>query len=512
MRKPGRIEPVPEAPARARPPDIEPPLEDERAAHILGLQRSVGNRAVSGLMQRDPRRRSQPAPRGRGEAGRPTATKKIEVDSFGTQIIRGPAGKGHKLDMAPGAPIKILKGDTAKLWVTFTGPAKDGGHGGLELLISGEDAGTVVTKGWKDDRTYEWSITFNSVGKRRVQTGAGDPPQRESQEFNVVAEGDEEIPTQPMLEQQATVWIEQVWGAVNQGLADFEKNSQVADWHALAMSVFGNLIWATAAFATGGGAFLVSVGGIAVGSAPAIAAVSSKDDFHKVARSESDELAKQLKARVPKVVDEAHGEAMAQRRGGRETYHKLIERLLQPDFIDTGAIASVNSARIAALTERQLFLRSGSSPSEDWAGWKKGDWWLEYQYRVDGAMGGYGKAAPMDEWRLSRESEDATLYPIDPAVRNARDRLNELQASLGGPHRVRDWPVRKRVKLYVRGSYALTVELDGANRAKGLGAEYLDRRQVEALVEAAGWDWSGNGLLRYVWGGSGLPADINKIR
>jgi hypothetical protein len=159
-----------------------------------------------------------------------------------------------------------------------------------------------------------------------------------------------------------------------------------------------------------------------------IAGINSQDDFHKVARAESDALQKALKARVPKVVDEVHGQATAKRWGSRETYRGLIDRLLKPDFIDEGPIASVNSPRIAALTERELFLRSGSSPSKDWAGWKHGDWWVAYEYRVDGAMEPPARVAPFNEWRLSRESPGAKLYPIDPAVRNARDRLNELRA------------------------------------------------------------------------------------
>jgi hypothetical protein len=64
----------------------------------------------------------------------------------------------------------------------------------------------------------------------------------------------------------------------------------------------------------------------------------------------------------------------------------------------------------------------------------------------------------------------------------------------------------------VRGSYALTASLDGDNRIRGLGWEYLDRQDVAKILQAAGWDWSGEGLVRYVWGSSRLPADIDKVR
>jgi hypothetical protein len=76
---------------------------------------------------------------------------------------------------------------------------------------------------------------------------------------------------------------------------------------------------------------------------------------------------------------------------------------------------------------------------------------------------------------------------------------------------VRDWPLRKRLKLYFRGSFALTASLAGDNRIEGLGWEYLDPRQVEQLLQAAGWDRSGHGLVRWVWGSSGLPDDIDQI-
>jgi hypothetical protein len=81
----------------------------------------------------------------------------------------------------------------------------------MELRLTGD--GMDVTQGWKTDRRFEWSIKFTEVGKRKALRRAGEPVQEEAEEFNVVAEGDEIIPTQPMLEQQATVWIEQVWGA-----------------------------------------------------------------------------------------------------------------------------------------------------------------------------------------------------------------------------------------------------------------------------------------------------------
>ena len=60
---------------------------------------------------------------------------------------------------------------------------------------------------------------------------------------------------------------------------------------------------------------------------------------------------------------------------------------------------------------------------------------------------------------------------------------------------------------YVRGSRALVVRLDGQNKVLGVGGEYLDRKEVDELLAAAGWDSSGRGLLNWVWG-SEQPADI----
>jgi hypothetical protein len=322
------------------------------------------------------------------------------------------------------------------------------------------------------------------------------------------------VPALGELEQTSMEWVEQVWGALNQGLEDFEHNAQVADWEAYAINVLGNLLWATAAFATGGSAFLISAAGIALSSKAAASSVSSMGDFHNLARADHDSLLAALKQHVPRVTKMVHNRASESRWSSRKTYRILMQLLLKRSYVTTvGGVPTVNSARIAAHVEHELLLRAGASPSTSWAGWKRGDWWLVYEYRVDNAILSWNRIGPFSEWKLKREKGDATLLPIDTAVRQARDRLNALQSTLGGPHRPREWPIRKMLKVYFQGSSAVEALLDAGNRYRGAAAWYLDREQTDRLGTAAGWGDVGRGLVDWVWTTSGgEPPDIDKIR
>jgi len=322
------------------------------------------------------------------------------------------------------------------------------------------------------------------------------------------------LPSESELTQAGMTWAHEVWGALNQGLADFEHNAQIADWTTFALNVLGNLVWATAAFSTGGMAFLISIEGIAVSTVASAGAVNSVGEFHSQARADSDALLKAIQKRAPEVAKHIH--ELGAHRGwkGKHAYRVLMGTLLKPEFFtQPSGFPTIDSARIAATTEYELFVHAGASPSKDWAGWQHGDWWIEYEYRADGAMAPPREVYPISQWRLSQEhGSTAKLFPIDPAVHKSRDRLNEIQKSRGGGHRVRDWPLRKTLKLYVRGSRALVVQLDGKNRIQGAGGEYLDREEIERLRQAAGWEDLGRGLTNWVWSASGgLPPDIDKI-
>jgi hypothetical protein len=319
------------------------------------------------------------------------------------------------------------------------------------------------------------------------------------------------VPNLGEMGQTSMTWIEQVWGALNQGLADFEHNAQVTDWAAFSGSVLGNLIWATAAFTTGGGAFAVSIGGIAV--ATAATAPSSKDDFFVAARTEHDALNMTLKRRAPEVTKNVHERAVARGWDSQKTYRVLMGLLLRPEFsLVVGGIPTVNSPRIAALVEQQLHLRTGSTRTRTWAGWEHGNWWVEYEYRVDGAQQPIGRPAPFSDWRLSREEEDAKLLPVDTDVRNARDRLNAVAGTLGGPQQPAEWPLRKQLTVYFRGSRAINVRLDGHNKIVGTGSWYMTQDEVKQITQAAGWADLGSGIVGWVWADAGgKPPTIKQL-
>jgi hypothetical protein len=327
------------------------------------------------------------------------------------------------------------------------------------------------------------------------------------------ADADPVAPTS-QLAQTAMGWIDDVWGALNQGLADFQQNAQVADWEAFSLSTLGNLIWASAAFATGGGAFLISLAGIGLAAAPTAAAgVSSGHDFYTKARAENDAYMRATKARVPAVTERLHTLATQRNATGATVYRVLMRLLLKHGFFDVvGGVPTVATARIAAHVEEQLHLRTGATTSTDWAGWQHGGWWVEYAYRVDDALDPMLRAEPFSGWRLSREEPNAHLYPLDTEPRNARARLNALRQELGGQHQPATWPLEKRLRVYVRGSYAIIVSLDGGNRVVGTSYEYLSSEAAERLRAAAGWSDLGSGLVRWIWAASGgVPVPIDTL-
>src|SRR3954463_13775714 len=76
-----------------------------------------------------------------------------------------------------------------------------------------------------------------------------------------------------------------------------------------------------------------------------------------------------------------------------------------------------------------------------------GNWWVNYEYRVDDAQQPMGRPAPLAQWRLHRERENAQLLPIDTDVRNARKSLNAVAATLGRAQRPAEWPLRKELMV-----------------------------------------------------------------
>jgi len=339
-----------------------------------------------------------------------------------------------------------------------------------------------------------------------------------------VAEKEGALPAQDIMEQIAMQWVQNIWNAQNQGLNDFVKDSDVPDWPAFWLTVAGNILWAAACFvvpeaAVAGavveselpvGAFLTSLGGIAVSTTASAGTVKGQDDVYNQMRADIDALFKTLKDSVGPKTKKAHAYGAKHGWDASETWRQLMRMLLRKEFVGMGeSVPVVDSPKVAALVEQQLFLKLGSTKSKSWAGWEHGNWWIEYNYHVHDAFPGLRRVAPVSGWKISDDGR-VMLLPIDTDIRNARNHLNRLHKTLG-PMRVRDWPLRKVIHVWFDHAGAIDVSFTASNKLDGFGVWYM-KDKVPALKQATGWSDVGAELARLIWArSSGAPPDIDHL-
>ena len=312
-------------------------------------------------------------------------------------------------------------------------------------------------------------------------------------------------PTVDTLQDVARDAIEQVWGAQNQGLDDFENAMEgSADWGTLALVTAGNVIWAAAAFTTGGAAFLVSLEGIALSTSASAAGVGDRPGFHQQKRRDIDAIKQACDARISAVSNEVHEEAW----DGNRARYELLKRLLKPAYVERteGGVPVIKSDAIAASVEKDLLLKAATSPWRDWAGWEHGNAWVEYNYSVGNVMHGLA-AEPRSEWDSSLWG--VSMFPI-PEGRDIGERLETIHAQT--LHRAMDiatWPIRKRINVTLRGAGRVNVMLGPGNGVVSathtLGDDQLRamHRADESVPEEA--DALPLYVLRLLWGGETKP-------
>lgn len=332
---------------------------------------------------------------------------------------------------------------------------------------------------------------------------------------------DQIIPGAQELRDFCTSNINDVWGAQNQGLEDFEHQlGSDIDFGAIAWTVLGNVIWAGAAYATGDVAFLISIIGIGVGTAgPLIPHVKDRPSFHTAARKQIDDLMARADGRIDAVVRAVREDALTKGWDGNKAREILLKRLLKPEYINVvaGGVPVIDLPAVAASVEKELLFRAATTPWKDWAGWQKGDAWLGFDYTLDDAEAGLFKPVAPSRWPPAKTTW-VWIFPLGNAeIPDLNERLNVLYDEvLHQPMDTKGWPIRKEVEVLIRQAGTVDIVLGKDNSVQGWGAT-IDDRYIRGWLALAGMEGASKQkfpelLLNHLWKQSGgKPPVIEKL-
>ena len=312
------------------------------------------------------------------------------------------------------------------------------------------------------------------------------------------------------------------------GITAFQESlSADFDWDLFGAQVAGNLIWATAAFASGGTAFLISVGGIALTTGAAAAAVTSAPSFTTHAAERIDDVSRYLNNQVDRVTRDVDTTARGAGWDDSRARREILRRLFADPYVVTasGGLPNVNTAAVAASVQQQLLVeadmtqpRSGSAGLAAVGGMiptiirDRYTGYAMYSYKVanvedDGGWFGFAFMKPLAQWRLVSGPSTALVPSANVGDINAS--MNAAQRNLAGEDmHVASWPCKKAINLYTDApeSPALIVELSASNsvvatRGWGVVHEYLDEHDPLAV---------GRQAAARVWGSS-APPDVARL-
>jgi hypothetical protein len=319
-------------------------------------------------------------------------------------------------------------------------------------------------------------------------------------------------------------------GAAKSGVVGFVAALPASkfDWGAFWAGSSGNVVWATASFATGGGAFVISLAGIAISTA-AGASTAPDDSFDAgklmiEASNKVDDVDTYLNNQVNRVVSEVYAQGSANTWDDNRTRTEILKRMFtggpgQYYTTFAGGIPNVNDTAISASVKEELLLLANAQGSKAKSpSWQAIDTpiadyhgYVMYSYSVPNLFHGGGffsqpSFAPLDEWKLS-----APVVGLIPSanIGDINKSMNETQAH-GFPKKVFDvdkFPCKKAVSIYGDEPEwpTVVVELDEKNA--------VVRTTGTRAAELFGKDGSagfGTKVLNKVWGGT-TPPSVGKL-
>ncbi|MCL4436019.1 MAG: DUF4157 domain-containing protein [Thaumarchaeota archaeon] len=320
--------------------------------------------------------------------------------------------------------------------------------------------------------------------------------------------------TRPSLSDLRTIaqgYIGDYFSAARAGLTDFERDVQSSfDWGAFWLTVGGNVVWATASFATGGTAFIISLAGIAVSTAASTATVNNPADFHRESVIRINDIVTSLNNEVDRVTREVDSNAAAEGWDDNRSRSELLKRLVKPEFVftATGGLPNLSQPRVAASIREELLIRASqqsSSPllspvvyqgvfEEVWD--VDGITWVEYPFSPTMPV-----LKPLSDWFYGIHS--AGFVNVPPEVPDLNRKINDIYQTYGSSRIDPSvWPVRKEIKLQFGNGVSVTYIFDASNTLTR-----IDDNMFRGILRAQGHDPDTflHELLGYMQHGSPIP-------
>jgi hypothetical protein len=428
------------------------------------------------------------------------------------RFFEGAAKEAYAREVEPALREVLDPPETVTMDPEFAADRRKRGHRKFALQVGQEDAARIRGFG-RVSRELREEI---NAKLRFFERGAWEVY---AQQIKAVM--DQIIPGVQELRDFCTASINDVWGAQNQGLEDFEHQlGSDIDYGAVAASLFGNVIWATASFASGEAAFLISIIGIGVGTAgPLIPHVKDQPSFHTAARKQIDDVKAQADGRIDAVVRDVREDALSKGWDGGKVRENLLKRLLQPEYIDVvaGGVPVIDLPAVTGSVEKALLLRGATTRWEEWAGWKKGNAWLEFDYTLDDAEEGLFRPIAPSRWPPPKTNW-IWIFPLGNAeIPDLNKRLNVLHDEvLHQPKDTESWPIRKQVVVLIRRAGHVRISLGADNRFQGWDTN-IDDRYINGWLELAGMKGASKEnfpelLLGQLWKQSGgKPPVVEKL-
>ncbi len=294
-------------------------------------------------------------------------------------------------------------------------------------------------------------------------------------------------PTLTDLRTIAQGYIGDYFSAATSGLANFERDVQSNfDWTAFWVAVAGNVIWATASFATGGSAFVISLAGIALSTHAAASSVTSAPEFHRETTNGINDIITYLNNQVDRVTRDVDTDATANNLDDNQTRLHLLGRLLDPTkpefiMIASGGLPNLSQPVVAASVEEQLLLRA--SQLHGTAGITHNSYGparFEETWRVEAfdyfqePMSGYTYPVLKSQSDWLYNLRGASIVNAPPTISNINQAINSIYHTYSRPIGPSNFPMEKRLILEGDLPFGVTYRFDQNNNITGIDSPHFE--------------------------------------